>query len=293
MRRRFALPYLRKAYKISERRACHVAVVNRSTVKYKSVKIDVPALRARIKEIAAVRVRYGYPRIHVLLRREGWLINRKRVYRIYREEGLSTRLKPPRRRKSVTVRSERPTAQAVNQIWSMDFMADNLADGRKIRLLTVVDNFSRECLALEVGSGFKGTDVAQVLTRIVAERGKPRWIRCDNGPEFVSKALDQWAYWNKVELDFSRPGEPTDNAFCESFNGRVRQELLNASWFESFEHAREMTAAWRSEYNDHRPHRSLGNITPTQYARATAKAEISAQFGPGSGTPSVVTARRY
>jgi len=111
-----------------------------------------------------------------------------------------------------------------------------------------------------------------VLTRIVAERGKPRWIRCDNGPGFVSKALDQWAYWNKVELDFSRPGKPTDNAFCESFNGRVRQELLNASWFESFDDAREMTAAWRSEYNDHRPHRSLGNITPTQYARATAKA---------------------
>ena len=170
------------------------------------------------------------------------------------------------------MRSERPTAQAVNQIWSMDFTADNLADGRKIRLLTVVDNFSCECLALEVGSGFKGTDVAQVLTRIVAERGKPRWIRCDNGPGFVSKALDQWAYWNKVELDFSRPGKPTDNAFCESFNGRVRQELLNASWFESFDDAREMTAAWRSEYNDHRPHRSLGNITPTQYARATAKA---------------------
>ena len=272
MRRRVALPYLRKAYQISERRACQVIAVNRSTVQYKSLKTDVPALRARINEIAATRVRYGYPRIHVLLRREGWLVNRKRVYRIYREEGLSMRLKTPRRRKSAVVRTERPTAIAVNQTWSMDFMADNLADGRKIRLLTIVDNFSRECLALEVAAGFKGTDVAQVLTHIVSERGRPREIRCDNGPEFVSKALDQWAYWNKVQLDFSRPGKPTDNAFIESFNGRVRQELLNASWFESLEKAREMAAAWRAEYNEHRPHRSLGNSSPAEFARAAAAA---------------------
>ena len=276
MRRRVALPYLRKAYQISERRACQVIVVNRSTVQYKSVKTDVPALRARINEIAATRVRYGYPRIHVLLRREGWLVNRKRVYRIYREEGLSMRLKTPRRRKSAVVRTERPMAIAVNQTWSMDFMADNLADGRKIRLLTIVDNFSRECLALEVAAGFKGTDVAQVLTHIVSERGRPREIRCDNGPEFVSKALDQWAYWNKVQLDFSRPGKPTDNAFIESFNGRVRQELLNASWFESLEKAREMAAAWRAEYNEHRPHRSLGNSSPAEFARAAAEAASSA-----------------
>lgn len=267
MRRRFALPYLLKAYQISERRACQVIVVNRSTVQYKSVKTDVPALRARINEIAATRVRYGYPRIHVLLRREGWLVNRKRVYRIYREEGLSMRVKLPRRRKSIVIR-DRAKAEAVNQTWSMDFMADNLADGRKIRLLTIVDNFSRECLAIDVGPGFKGTDVAHVLTNIVAERGRPRWIRCDNGPEFVSKALDQWAYWNKVELDFSRPGKPTDNAFIESFNGRVRQELLNASWFESLDQAREMCTAWKAEYNLHRPHRSLGNLPPVAFAKA-------------------------
>ena len=158
----------------------------------------------------------------------------------------------------------------------MDFMADNLADGRKIRLLTVVDNFSRECLALDVAWGFKGTDVAQVLMRIVCERGKPRFIRCDNGPEFVSKALDQWAYWNKVELDFSRPGKPTDNAFIESFNGRVRQELLNASWFESLDAGREMTAAWRAEYNAHRPHRALGNLSPNEYARMQSQTSSEA-----------------
>ena len=268
MRRRFALPFLRAAFKISERRACLLLAVNRKSVRYKSVKTDVPALRARIKDIAATRVRYGYPRIHILLRREGWVINRKRVYRIYREEGLSMRLKPPRRRKSAVVRSARPIADTVNHTWSMDFMSDNLADGRKIRLLTIVDNFSRECLALDVAAGFKGTDVAQALTRIVGERGRPRQIRCDNGPEFISKALDQWAYWNKVELDFSRPGKPTDNAFIESFNGRVRQELLNASWFETLDQAREMTSAWRAEYNEHRPHRSLGNTSPKEFARA-------------------------
>ncbi len=266
MRRRFALPYLRKAYRISERRACRVIAVCRATVQYKSIKTDVPALRARINEIAATRVRYGYPRIHVLLRREGWLVNRKRVYRIYREEGLSMRLKAPRRRKSVVIR-ERAKADAVNETWSMDFMADNLADGRKIRPLTIVDNFSRECLAIDVAPGFKGSDVAQVLTRIVTERGRPRYIRCDNGSEFVSKALDQWAYWNKVELDFSRPGKPTDNAFIESFNGRVRQELLNASWSQTLEQAREMTVSWRTEYNLHRPHRSLGNLTPSEFAQ--------------------------
>lgn len=275
MRRRCALPYLLKAYKISERRACQLVVVNRSTVQYKSVRTDNPVLRARINEIAATRVRYGYPRIHVLLRREGWRVNRKRVYRIYREEGLSMRLKTPRRRKSIVLR-DRAKAAAVNQTWSMDFMADNLADGRKIRLLTIVDNFSRECLALDVAAGFKGTDVAQALTRIVGERGKPRDIRCDNGPEFVSKALDQWAYWNGVQLDFSRPGKPTDNAFIESFNGRVRQELLNASWFESLETAREMAAAWRIEYNHHRPHRSLGNSSPAEFARAAGMAASEA-----------------
>ena len=270
MRRRVAFPFLLAAFQISERRACRVLLVNRKSVRYKSVKTYMSALRARINEIAATRVFYGYPRIHMLLRREGWVVNRKRVYRIYREEGLSIRLKPPRRRKSAVVRSARPIADILSHTSSMDFMADNLADGRKIRLLTIVDNFSRECLALDVASGFKGTDVAQALTRVVSKRGKPRQIRCDNGPEFISKALDQWAYWNKVELDFSRPGKPTDNAFIESFNGRVRQELLNASWFETLEQAREMTSAWRTEYNEYRPHRSLGNASPNEFARAHA-----------------------
>jgi len=186
MRRRFALPYLLKAYQISERRACQVIVVNRSTVQYKSVKTDVPALRARINEIAATRVRYGYPRfMFCCVVRVGSSIESACTESIAKK-GLSMRVKLPRRRKSIVIR-DRAKAEAVNQTWSMDFMADNLADGRKIRLLTIVDNFSRECLAIDVGPGFKGTDVAHVLTNIVAERGRPRWIRCDNGPEFVPR----------------------------------------------------------------------------------------------------------
>ena len=271
MRRRVALPHLRAAYKVSERRACRVLAVCRATVQYRSVKTDDFALRLRIKEIAATRIRYGYPRVHVLLRREGWTVNRKRVYRIYCEEGLSMRHKTPRRRKCAVVRRERQPIIAVNHTWSMDFMADNLADGRKIRLLTIVDNFSRECVALEVAASFNGAAVAAVLSRAVRERGSPRFIRCDNGTEFVSKAVDQWAYWNKVELDFSRPGKPTDNAFCESFNGRVRQELLNASWFESLADAQAQATHWRSQYNHDRPHGSLANLTPAEFARTAPK----------------------
>lgn len=271
MRRRFALPYLKKSYRVSVRRACRVLSICRATTQYRSVKVDDPALRSRIKEIAAARVRYGYPRIYVLLRREGWKINRKRVYRIYREEGLIMRSKPPRRRKSAMVRRERPIATQVNHIWSMDFMSDNLADGRKIRLLTIVDNFSRECLALVVATSFTGSDVAAILSAIVRKRGRPKFIRCDNGPEFVSWAIDQWAYWNKVELDFSRPGKPTDNAVCESFNGRVRQELLNASWFESVTDAQTKADRWRHDYNYDRPHGSLGDLAPTEFAKTAPK----------------------
>ncbi len=150
-------------------------------------------------------------------------------------------------------------------------LADNLANGRKIRLLTIVDNFSRECVALEVATGFNGSDVASVLSRVSGERGTPHFIRCDNGSEFVSKAVDQWAYWNKVELDFSRPGKPTDNAFCESFNGRVRQELLNASWFQTLADARAQVARWRTQYNHHRPHGSLANLTPAEFANTAPK----------------------
>jgi putative transposase len=214
-----------------------------------------------------VRIRYGYERITVLLRREGWRVNRKRVRRIYREENLAIRTRTPKRRRAATVRDERVVPTAPNQNWAMGFMHDVLADGGKIRLLTIVDVFSRESLALEVGFGFKSTEVVEVLRRLVAERGTPQRIQCDNGPEFVSLHLDQWAYWNRVKLDFSRPRRPSDNAFCESFNNRVRQELLNPNWFRSLVDARTQAAVWRTDYNANHPHSSLGKLAPEEFAR--------------------------
>ena len=237
------LPQVRKTWQLSERRACAILDVNGKMLHYDSVKTDDPVLRRRIKEIAASRIRYGYNRITVLLRRDGWRVNVKRVRRIYREENLMIRTRSPKRRRAAMVREERVTPTAPNQSWAMDFMHDVLTDGTKIRLLTIVDTFSRESLALEVDFQFKSTQVVEVLRRLVGERGKPDRIHCDNGPEFVSLQLDQWAYWTHVKLDFSRPGRPSDNAFCESFNNRVRQELLNPNWFTSLPDARVQAAA--------------------------------------------------
>ncbi len=226
----------------------------------------------KIKEIAAVRVRYGYKRIYVLLRREGWKINHKRVYRIYCEEGLNLRAKKKRKRPGAALRIPRQQAQGINDTWSMDFAADSLFNGKRFRVLTVVDNFSRECVAVEVGRSLKGDDVVNVLNRVKEARGVPRSIRVDNGSEFISKAVDKWAYDNKVELDFSRPGRPTDNAFAESFIGSFRDECLNVNWFLSFEDARDKIEAWRQDYNEFRPHSSLGNLTPTDFANLQTEA---------------------
>lgn len=227
------------AYQVSERRACRVAKVHRPLVRYQRRADDQAALRMRIREIAAVRVRYGYQRIHVLLRREGWLVNHKRVYRLYCLEGLHLRCKRPRRHVSAAHRVERVLASRPDESWSMDFVSDALFDGRRLRALTVIDNFTRESLAVEVDQGITGQRVAEVLEGISSTRGSfPERIFLDNGPEFVSKALDLWAYEHGVTLDFSRPGKPTDNAMIESFNGRLRDECLNVNWFLSLEDAR-------------------------------------------------------
>ncbi len=230
-------------------------------------------LRARIKELAQTRVRYGYRRIHVLLSREGWKVNPKRVARLYRQEGLSLRAKGPKRRRRSAVQRVRIAATEVNHVWSMDFMHDRLmGEARKaFRLLTIVDIFTRECLALEVAKSFCSRDVVGVLSRLVGKRGAPIAIRCDQGTEFTAEALDQWAYNNRIELDFSRPGKPTDNAFAEAFNASVRKELLNTSWFDTLETARRAARAWRTDYNEVRPHRSLANKTPHAFA-SSAKA---------------------
>jgi putative transposase len=226
------------------------------------------ALRMRIRDLAAARVSYGYRRIHVLLQREGWHVNHKRVYRLYRLEGLLMRPKKPRRHVSCTKRLPRPTASRRDESWSMDFVSDELITGQRIRLLTLVDNFTRESLAIGVGTSFPAHRVVEVLDRLAQQRRLPGTIRVDNGPEFTSRVLDQWAYLRGVQLDFSRPGKPTDNAFIEAFNARLRQECLNESWFLSLDDAEEKVAAWRRHYNTERPHGSLGNLSPEDFAQA-------------------------
>jgi putative transposase len=254
-------------YGASQRQVCALLRMSRSVYGYRSRARDVKPLVSRIKEIAATRVHYGYRRVHVLLRREGWRDNHKRVYRLYRMEGLSLRHKRPRRNKAARLRQPKQLVHSMNEIWSMDFVADALFDGRRLRALTVVDNYTRECLAIEVGQRLTGEDVAASLNRIKAARGLPQTIKVDNDSEFISKVMDRWAYEHGVELDFSRPGRPIDNARIESFNGRLREECLNAHWFLSLEDARCKIEAWRAFYNEARPHTALNWLTPAEFAR--------------------------
>ena len=223
----------------------------------------------RLRELAASRVRYGYRRLTVLLKREGWPVNAKRIYRLYSEEGLIVRTS---KRKQRAQRQRVPQGSAVrrNQKWSMDFVAQRLADGRWIRVLTVVDQFTRECLTLFADVALSGEKVAAALDLIVAKRGAPQSITVDNGTEFASKAVDLWAYQNAVHLDFIRPGRPVENGYIESFNGRLRDECLNVEVFFSLADARQKLALWRQDYNHHRPHSSLADRTPAEFAATTS-----------------------
>lgn len=260
------MAWAESAYRVSQRRGCRAIGVGRSSVRYRSRRPSQEPLRRRIRELAAARVHLGYLQLHVYLRREGWQVNRKRVYRIYVEEGLALRRRRPKRRRSASRRVDRPRPTAANQVWAMDFMHDTLADGRSLRVLTVVDTHTRECVALEAGKGFSGVDVARVLESAGGRDGQlPQRINVDNGTEFTSKALDAWAYWNHVELDFSRPGKPVDNAFAESFNATVRRECLSQHWFRDLAEARRILGDWKEEYNNDRPHSSLGQETPARY----------------------------
>ena len=264
------------AYRTSERQACAALGWPRSTHRYQSRSDPQYALRIRLKDLAGVRIGYGYRRLHVLLRREGWRVNHKRIYRLYRQEGLGLRKKLPRRRVACVKREIRPSAVEQNECWSMDFVSDQLFDGRRLRVLVIVDNHTRESLALEARQRIRGLDVATVLERITRTHGVPKRIKVDNGPEFISKDLDRWAYWNHVELDFSRPGKPMDNALVEAFNSRFRQECLNAHWFLSLDDAQSKISAWRQEYNEHRPHSALGYRSPREFIQDTEPAQISA-----------------
>lgn len=257
---------IQACYQVSKRKACGVLEFQGSSCYYRSVADEQAALKIRIRDLAQARVSYGYRRIHVLLQREGWKVNHKRVYRLYKQEGLMMRTKKPRRHVSACRRMERPVATQPDEGWSMDFMSDELFDGRRIRLLTIVDNFTRESLAIEVDAHIGGQKVVEVLMHLGERHSWPRTIRVDNGSEFISKRLDQWAYLNGVELDFSRPGKPTDNGLIEAFNGRLRQECLNENWFLSLEDARGKVEEWRLHYNKDRPHGALGNLAPMQFA---------------------------
>ena len=254
------------AYRVPIKRSCSVVGLQRSVWYYKAHGRDDTAIRLRIREIAEVRVRYGIERIFILLRREGWKDNHKRVYRIYKEEGLNLRNKRPRRNKSAAHRQERPVASTLHECWSMDFVSDQLFNGRRFRALTVVDNYSRKCLAIYANQSIKGQDVVNIVNQIVeTEMSLPKRIQVDNGTEFISKALDRWAYENRVTLDFSRPGKPTDNPFIESFNGSFRDECLNVNWFLSLMDAQDKIHQWKWEYNHFRPHSSLNGMTPIEF----------------------------
>jgi putative transposase len=259
--------YARSTWRVSIRRACRALPVRRSTYHYRSRRAGQAQLVERIKEIAATRVRYGYRRIHVLLRREGWRVNPKRVYRLYRETGLQLRHKTPKRRVKAKLREDRRPATRSNETWAMDFVHDQLATGRKLRVLTIIDTFSRFSPAIEPRFNFRGADVVEVLEKVGEEVGLPAAIRVDQGSEFVSHDLDLWAYQRGVTLDFSRPGKPTDNAFIESFNGKFRAECLNAHWFMSLDDARRKCEAWRRDYNEERPHSAIGNKVPIELAK--------------------------
>jgi putative transposase len=230
------------------------------------------ALRMRLWDLAAARVSYGYRRLYVLLRREGWMVNHKRVYRLYHEEGLKLRTKRPRRHVSSRRREIRTTATRQDERWSMDFMSDELFDGRRIRVLTIVDHFTRESPSVAVDTSLKGHHVVSVLADLALRGRVPQTISVDNGSEFISKVLDQWAYLNGVELDFSRPGKPTDNAMIESFNARMRAECLNENWFLSLDDARDKIEGWLDHYNTERPHGSLGDLSPKEFVLALSPA---------------------
>jgi putative transposase len=239
--------------------------VNRATLRYEHHRDRQESLRVRLRELAGSRVRYGYRRLTVLLRREGWRGNAKRIYRLYTEEGLIVRTQKRRERAQ---RQRVPLGQAArpNQKWSMDFIAQRLPDGRWIRVLTVVDQFTRECLTLFADTSLSGEKVAMALDKIVSQRGVPQSITVDNGSEFSSRAMDLWAYKNGVHLDFIRAGRPVENGYIESFDGRLRDECLNVEIFFTVIEAREKLERWRHDYNHQRPHSALADRTPAEFA---------------------------
>lgn len=263
--RREAVAHLVEAHEMSERRACRVTGVDRSSVRYRSTRPGDGELRWRLRELAGERRRFGYRRLHVLLRREGVAVNRKRVQRLYREEKLQVRRRGGRKR-AMGVRAPMAVPDRPNARWSLDFVHDQMTDGRRFRILAVVDDCTRECLALVPDTSISGLRVARELDAIVGLRGLPAAIVSDNGTELTSNAILTWSDDRSVAWEYIQPGKPAQNAFAESFNGRLRDELLNQTLFRSIRHAKEVLGAWRDDYNRERPHSSLGWKTPAEYA---------------------------
>lgn len=278
----------REATKCSERRACGQMEIVRAMVRYRPRANRFTAsnekLRIRLRELAEERRRWGYRRLHILLKREGWRVNSKRVYRIYVEEKLVVRRRRRRRRVCAQARALLSPPSRPNETWTMDFLHDALASGRKFRTLSIEDAYTREMPIIEVDTSLPALRVVRVLERLRLERGLPERIVIDHGTEFTSKALDQWAYENKVTLHFITPGRPMENGYIESFHGKFREECLNEHWFLTLDDARETIENWRLDYNQVRPHSSLGYLTPEEFRMGYANVESKTRF-PHSHNP--------
>jgi putative transposase len=273
---------IRGAYQLNERRACGLVGITRWSNRYQSCRDPQDDLRQRLRELAGSRPRYGYRRLTVMLRREGRKVNAKRVYRIYREENLGVRT-AKRKRRSAHLRVPLAEPQRPNQRWSMDFVSDRLADGRWFRILTVVDQYTRECLCTYADRSQTGEKVVTQMKRLAAMRGLPESITTDNGGEFAGKAMELWAYQNEVKLDLIRPGKPVENGYIESFNGRLRDECLNGEIFFDLADARQKLERWRADYNEQRPHSSLDDRTPAEFAKVAGQRAFALPTVPKAG----------
>ena len=271
---------------VSQRRACGLVEVDRGTCRYRRRCREDGHLRTRLRELAETRRRFGYRRLQVLLLREGWQVNHKRIYRLYVEEKLG--LKRKRGRKRSGMRQPLLVPTGANQVWSIDFMTDALSSGRRFRTLNIVDDYTRECLAIEVDTSLSGARVVRVLEELKVRRGLPRQIRSDNGPEFTSRVLDQWVYENGIRWHYIQPGRPMENGYVESFNGRLRDECLNEHWFMDLAEARKIIEAWRQDYNRCRPHSALGYRTPEEFRKSAA-----ADCGKDGGRAALENASRF
>jgi putative transposase len=267
--RREAVTHLRSSFDVSERRACGALGADRSSVRYRARRPGDEAVRKRLRELAAVRRRFGYRRLLVLMRREGFVMNHKKFRRLYREERLQVRRRGGRKR-ALGTRAPLAIPQGANQRWSLDFLSDAFADGRRFRILAVVDDFTRECLALVADTSLPGLRVVRELDVIIAWRGRPAMCVSDNGPELTGMSVLRFSQERQIGWHYIAPGKPTQNAFVESFNARLRDELLNETLFTSLAQVRAMLAIWKDDYNNARPHSALGNLTPTEYADRSA-----------------------